>query len=113
TLPNFENATAGYLTDNQLKTRKVKEILEGAGLDQAITYSLVSKDIATQFTINQHDVVELMMPMSEDQAVLRQSILPRLIDATRYNVESEEHTSELQSRFDIVCRLLLEKKKTQ
>src|SRR5699024_11797846 len=26
---------------------------------------------------------------------------------------SEEHTSELQSRFDIVCRLLLEKKKTK
>src|SRR5699024_12736293 len=26
---------------------------------------------------------------------------------------SEEHTSELQSRFDIVCRLLLEKKKIQ
>src|SRR6266704_7146607 len=25
-------------------------------------------------------------------------------------VRSEEHTSELQSRFDIVCRLLLEKK---
>src|SRR5699024_12070603 len=27
-------------------------------------------------------------------------------------VRSEEHTSELQSRFDLVCRLLLEKKKT-
>src|SRR5699024_11489782 len=26
---------------------------------------------------------------------------------------SEEHTSELQSRFDLVCRLLLEKKKVQ
>src|SRR5699024_11447777 len=26
---------------------------------------------------------------------------------------SEEHTSELQSRFDLVCRLLLEKKKEQ
>src|SRR5207249_10105570 len=26
-------------------------------------------------------------------------------------VKSEEHTSELQSRFDLVCRLLLEKKK--
>src|SRR5438067_9996208 len=25
---------------------------------------------------------------------------------------SEEHTSELQSRFELVCRLLLEKKKT-
>src|SRR2546421_6129276 len=31
------------------------------------------------------------------------------IDMTR----SEEHTSELQSRSDLVCRLLLEKKKTQ
>src|SRR5699024_11545037 len=26
---------------------------------------------------------------------------------------SEEHTSQLQSRFDLVCRLLLEKKKIQ
>src|SRR5437868_13223651 len=26
---------------------------------------------------------------------------------------SEEHTSELQSRFELVCRLLLEKKKSQ
>src|SRR5207249_7154267 len=28
-----------------------------------------------------------------------------------YPKRSEEHTSELQSRFDLVCRLLLEKKK--
>src|SRR5699024_12441573 len=30
-----------------------------------------------------------------------------------HNVRSEEHTSELQSRFDLVCRLLLEKKKKE
>src|SRR5699024_11256031 len=30
---------------------------------------------------------------------------------SRCEYRSEEHTSELQSRFDIVCRLLLEKKK--
>ena len=28
-----------------------------------------------------------------------------------WKYRSEEHTSELQSRFDLVCRLLLEKKK--
>src|SRR5699024_11906358 len=28
----------------------------------------------------------------------------------KINLRSEEHTSELQSRFDLVCRLLLEKK---
>src|SRR5579885_3516746 len=31
--------------------------------------------------------------------------------ATLHAPRSEEHTSELQSRFDLVCRLLLEKKK--
>src|SRR5206468_13131763 len=30
----------------------------------------------------------------------------------KQNHRSEEHTSELQSRSDLVCRLLLEKKKT-
>src|SRR5699024_12819417 len=29
------------------------------------------------------------------------------------DTRSEEHTSELQSRFDLVCRLLLEKKKSK
>src|SRR5699024_12151108 len=33
-----------------------------------------------------------------------------LAGSDRGNGRSEEHTSELQSRFDLVCRLLLEKK---
>src|SRR2546422_7248863 len=32
--------------------------------------------------------------------------------AAHYELRSEEHTSELQSRLHLVCRLLLEKKKT-
>lgn len=95
TLPNFESANAGQLTDDQVKSRKVKEILEGAGLDQAITYSLVHKSLAKQFTIEDHQVVELMMPMSEDQAVLRQSLLPRLIEATKYNVARKNKNVKL------------------
>src|SRR5437868_8630729 len=35
----------------------------------------------------------------------------RRVGAKGENRRSEEHTSELQSRFDLVCRLLLEKKK--
>src|SRR2546430_16742297 len=34
-------------------------------------------------------------------------------DATEERVRSEEHTSELQSQSNLVCRLLLEKKKKQ
>src|SRR5207249_6495380 len=38
----------------------------------------------------------------------------QIVSATSFGSwsRSEEHTSELQSRFDLVCRLLLEKKKT-
>src|SRR5699024_11932248 len=35
---------------------------------------------------------------------------PERRETTQF-LRSEEHTSELQSRFDLVCRLLLEKKK--
>src|SRR5438105_6130814 len=36
---------------------------------------------------------------------------PAFTAANDYAFRSEEHTSELQSRVDLVCRLLLEKKK--
>src|SRR5687768_17920957 len=36
----------------------------------------------------------------------------RRVLVTNYNKRSEEHTSELQSRLHLVCRLLLEKKKS-
>src|SRR3989442_4730992 len=44
------------------------------------------------------------------RAVLASTRLSSVADAARYR--SEEHTSELQSRPHLVCRLLLEKKKT-
>src|SRR5699024_11624799 len=37
--------------------------------------------------------------------------LQLLLQLMHRSSRSEEHTSELQSRFDLVCRLLLEKKK--
>src|SRR5690349_23738969 len=39
------------------------------------------------------------------------TVLVYLVQAFLLDVRSEEHTSELQSRRDLVCRLLLEKKK--
>src|SRR5260370_18760843 len=37
----------------------------------------------------------------------------RLLLTNRSTLRSEEHTSELQSHLNLVCRLLLEKKKTR
>src|SRR2546422_7004054 len=44
--------------------------------------------------------------------VKRQRVVDR-VDAAVGAERSEEHTSELQSRLHLVCRLLLEKKKQQ
>src|SRR5207249_9910697 len=47
-------------------------------------------------------------PVARDKEIV---IRPMMYLALTYDHRSEEHTSELQSRFDLVCRLLLEKKK--
>src|SRR5688500_19083248 len=44
---------------------------------------------------------------------LRKSFVPSLRHCLQLGPRSEEHTSELQSPCNLVCRLLLEKKKKQ
>src|SRR5699024_11996704 len=57
-------------------------------------------------TINQKEI------SSYNQSLTDNSVLDMRKWAILMHYRSEEHTSELQSRFDLVCRLLLEKKKT-
>src|SRR5699024_2059849 len=49
-----------------------------------------------------------LAPLIKEDIIDEKNII---IDAKTGVSRSEEHTSELQSRFDLVCRLLLEKKK--
>ncbi|MEQ7790694.1 phenylalanine--tRNA ligase subunit beta [Staphylococcus nepalensis] len=91
TLPVFKQVTPGTLTDRQAKTRVVKATLEGAGLNQAINYSLVDKTRATDFALQDRLTISLLMPMSEAHSTLRQSLIPHLIDDVSYNVARSNH----------------------
>src|SRR5687768_18361204 len=51
------------------------------------------------------------LPEGHLPAVAAGSFFPRRSVPLRSATRSEEHTSELQSRLHLVCRLLLEKKK--
>src|SRR2546422_7437057 len=53
-------------------------------------------------------------PVATDPAIAPvESAPPPQIVEPKTSLRSEEHTSELQSRLHLVCRLLLEKKKKQ
>src|SRR5437868_14577757 len=66
------------------------------------------------YTLSLHDALPISSPAerpgrSDDRVAPRATRLGGCPPAVQSR--SEEHTSELQSRFDLVCRLLLEKKK--
>ncbi|PLR98089.1 phenylalanine--tRNA ligase subunit beta [Bacillus sp. T33-2] len=84
TLP-VGSSTPGHLTAYQQKRRTVRSYLEGAGLYQAVTYSLTSEENAAQFALENRAPVQLAMPMSEDHSVLRLSIVPQLLEVLKYN----------------------------
>src|SRR5207249_11251415 len=54
---------------------------------------------------------EAILQIEEAVRVAQAELLVADAAAVDLNPRSEEHTSELQSRFDLVCRLLLDKKK--
>lgn len=85
TLPQTE-ARPGGLTPYQAKRRIVRHFLEGAGLLQATTYSLTSEKSAKQFALTETDTTRLLMPMSEERSILRQSLLPHLLDSVTHNI---------------------------
>src|SRR2546422_3103544 len=54
---------------------------------------------------------EGLRPLDVDTVLLDRPCPPQLLRPHAGQARSEEHTSELQSRLHLVCRLLLEKKK--
>ncbi|MFC7393701.1 phenylalanine--tRNA ligase subunit beta [Scopulibacillus cellulosilyticus] len=91
TLPKGES-TRGGLTSYQKKRRIVQKYFEGAGLYQAVTYSLTTKEKAQQLTIqpqSEEQLVELSMPMSEERSTLRMSIVPELLEVVLYHLNRQ------------------------
>src|SRR3989449_5618844 len=64
-----------------------------------------------EVAIDRSEAVRIMV--DDDDQTAQVAVVTRDGDAAAGRVRSEEHTSELQSRLHLVCRLLLEKKKKQ
>src|SRR5207249_7478911 len=72
---------------------------------------LVTQQNSSPFQNTGHSSITSIWCAAPTQGSLARNMSPSRMPGL--SLRSEEHTSELQSRFDLVCRLLLEKKKTK
>src|SRR5688500_19362910 len=91
------------LTFKSPKTKRAPVIK--ARLDQAYGGGHIELDFTTPFELL---IATILSAQSTDKKI--NEVTKTLF--AKYTTRSEEHTSELQSPCNLVCRLLLEKKKT-
>ena len=84
TLPTMP-ATVGELDTRQSLRRKLRSLLTDLGMNEAVTYTLVSQKIMDNAIMPLKDEVTLASPMSEDRKYVRASILPSLLECVAYN----------------------------
>ncbi|HEX3805396.1 MAG TPA: hypothetical protein VHV52_01315, partial [Gaiellaceae bacterium] len=70
----------GRLTHIQRLRRRVEDVLVGAGLYEAYTYSLQGSD-------PDPNAIELAVPLSSQQRLLRTTLSVGLLDAARHNID--------------------------
>src|SRR5207237_7205541 len=103
----------GHLEHRVLRAER--EVLERPNLRETASPQLRRVHASNRRTSGQGSPTrvrpDVVCVLSEEQRPTR----PRHIDPrgsqSEYRLRSEEHTSELQSHLNLVCRLLLEKKK--
>ena len=77
--------TEGKLTYKQNLIRTLRNYLCQQGLQDCLTYTLVSTDKKDNAILNKDEAIELASPMSEERRWIRTSILPSLLDVVSYN----------------------------
>lgn len=78
--------TPGARTPKQRFIRSIRQALQEAGLDQAISYGLTTATKAQRFMFAPATATELAFPMSSDRTTARMNLLSGLLDDAAYNV---------------------------
>ncbi len=94
-LPSF-NLKHNIITDKKVKIeRDLENLVLSLGLDQVVTYSLVSEEELLAFGGDIDKSVELMMPLSSKRRYYRQSLLPSLLETAKYNLDRQQDSSSI------------------
>ncbi|MBR0294834.1 MAG: phenylalanine--tRNA ligase subunit beta [Bacilli bacterium] len=99
------DTTVGALSDSQLKERRIKEYLLYNGLDECLTYSLVSEKEDNLFAlVNEDESYKLINPLTDDHEYFRKNIAHSLLKVASYNVSRQNKDLALFEISNIVTK---------
>lgn len=84
-LPKMETVS-GELDARQKQRRKIRSLCIGFGMNEAITYTLVSKTKIENAILPLGEAYEILSPLSDERRYVRVGILPSLLEAAAYNL---------------------------
>lgn len=85
TIPKAE-LTAGTKTNIDILIDRIKGFLVNNGFLEAINYSFISPSLLSITETSAHNSIKLLNPLSEEQSVMRKSLIPGLLSNLRYNI---------------------------
>lgn len=75
----------GTISPKMQLVKGIRKRLEALGLKQVITYSLISEEMSDQFVNEPKELVRLDDPISQDKSIMRNSLIPSLLNVYHYN----------------------------
>jgi len=86
-LPDLKIKNIKGITEDQIK--RIKTILIDAGLNEAITYSMLPPSMDLGIGEKRGDHIKILNPISEELSVMRTSILPSLLNVLTFNINRQ------------------------
>ncbi len=85
----------------QKMQRNISQFLNKNGIQQAMTYTLISDEL-NSFALNvKEDAISLASPLSDDRKIIRRSILPSLLEVLAYNESRSVENCSLYEISDV------------
>src|SRR5690625_6924284 len=94
----------GIKVVSELRMRIISQAIESGT-------TLSENKLANRFQVSRSPVREALQTLNNEGLIRLERMGAVVVGISEKDIRSEEHTSELQSRGHLVCRLLLEKKK--
>lgn len=83
-LPKLGVRRGQYIGNVRLR-KSISKRLRALGLNETKTYTLISPEMDELFTYDRKKSINLLKPMSIEKSIIRQSILPSLLNVFEYN----------------------------